>query len=242
MGMTDAERDELSEVLGRCDDSLADKPILSKVYDLDWRCGFRKDSMACSSLADVEYPAAYAACHFSLLPVDYQQRVEEGVGIILRKLCARESAHFIERLRERGCASAEEEALLARGFALVFGEDAIQPPQGSPNDRRPEFSVRIGQVEIDVEAKGLFDSDLVRRLSKTARRQGKCSWATGDRRVNAVHRVRSSVAKKLLKTSLGRRTMLVLRTYSLWPSADKTVDLLRKMTLNPAAYEIPWQY
>ena len=108
-----------------------------------------------------------------LFPSCYQHRLEEGAVILLPKLSQIEKNHLIKRMHGDGCLSAEEELLLARGFALQFGIDSIEAPQSDPSKPRPEFIVNISGKKIEIEAKGLLDSQQVQQLNQSARTLGQ---------------------------------------------------------------------
>ncbi len=172
-----------------------------------------------------------------MLPACYQHRLEEGAVILLSKLSQLEKNHLIKRLRD-GCPSAEEELLLARGFALQFGIDSIEAPQSDPSKPSPEFIVNISGKKIEIEAKGLLDSQQVQQLKQSARTLGQNYWISVDSGIGDPKRVRRALAKKIFESALHSPCIIVLTLYS---GFDFPVgfDLARQMALCPGHFRIP---
>ena len=232
-----ASNKNIEENLDKCDAALADKPNLASIYNPQWRAEFRQSALDSDTINDVAYPSAYSIPIFEdlgLYPKCYQSRLEEAAGLFLPKLSTAEKNHLIARMQVDGCISAEEELLLARGFALEFGSDAIVAPTGKCS--RPEFIVNFNEHEIDVEAKGLLDSDRVRMLNETARRNGQNFWTT-DESINDINRVRSAIADKINKMDENRPAIIVFTQYSAWLDIRDGVSLLRDIALNPSKCE-----
>jgi hypothetical protein len=240
MGLSTSEIDYLSDVLDRCDAALADKPTLSEVYDPSWRDSFRRQTRSADCMADVSYPSAYAVHVLELFyPADYQRRVEDGAAVLLGKLGSADRNHVVSRMRGNGCLSAEEELLLARGFALEFGDDALVAPPEDSSQPRPEFIARVqGGHEFDVEAKGLLDSQAVQSLNDCARRFGTGGWFTFGQ-VDSPDRLRAGLARKLLRTRDGFPRIVVLTQYTPWLTPDVTIPLVRQLALSPEDFDIP---
>ncbi len=239
MGLTENEMEYLSRTLDKCDAALTGKPTLESIYDPAWRSQFRQRTLAANCLADVAYPSAYAVHVLEMFyPVDYQQRLEEGARLLLVRLPVSERNHLVERMRGAGCQSAEEELLLARGFALEFGDAAVLPPPGDSSRPRPEFVVQATGVEIDIEAKGLLDSQEVQQLNDCARRFGTGGWFTFGQ-VDTPNRLRAGLARKLLAAKEGVPRIVVLTQYTPWLTPDVTIPLIRQLALSPLDFRIP---
>lgn len=173
-----------------------------------------------------------------MLPACYQHRLEEGAVILLPKLSQIEKNHLIKRMRGDGCLSAEEELLLARGFALQFGIDSIEAPESDPSKPRPEFIVNISGKKIEIEAKGLLDSQQVQHFNQSARTLGKNYWISVDASIGDPKRVRRALAKKIFKSTHHSPCIIVLTLYS---GFDFPVgfDLARQIALCPGHFRIP---
>jgi hypothetical protein len=232
---------ELVELqLDACDAALTNKPNLAGVFDAQWRKEHREKMLNANSPAGVWYPRTYDKPHQELFyPPDYQQRLEEGAAILLPKFDDGERKHFVQRMRGEGSLSAEEELLLARGFAKSFGADAVTFPHGPRSQDRPEFHVSIARHTIEVEARGLRDSDEVRELTDRAIRQDEWGWHSFSRTIRDNRRIRSAVAKKLLSPIRGDGRIVVFTQYTAWPTPDDGVPLLCEMAITPEKFEIP---
>ena len=239
MVMTSSEIAYLSGVLDKCDAALADKPALAEIYDAPWRSEFRDRTLSAERMADVAYPSAYAVHVLELFfPPDYQKRINDGAAILLPKLCSTDRNHLVSRMRGAGCLSAEEELLLARGLAQEFGADAIHPPPGTPDRPRPEFVLCANGHEIDVEAKGLLESQQVQQLNECARRFGTGGWFTFGQ-VDSPHRLRAGLARKMLRGREGVPRIVTLTQYTPWLTPDITVPLVRQLAMCPNDFSIP---
>lgn len=240
MPLTEDQKQCIQKNLAKFDEALLDKPMLTTIYNGIWRQKLRNKLLAVDSFNDIAYPGAYSAPLFESLghfPSCYQQRLEEGSVILLSKLSKREKNHLIKRLRD-GCPSAEEEPLLARGFALQFGIVSIEAPQSDPSKPRPEFIVNISGKKIEIEAKGLLDSQQVQQLNQLARTLGKNYWISVDSSIGDPKRVRRALAKKILESARNSPCIIVLTLYS---GFDFPVgfDLARQMSLCHGHFNIP---
>lgn len=241
MPLTEEQKQDLEKNLDKCDAALDDTPMLTTIYDATWRQKLRERLLSVDSMNDVAYPGAYKAPLYEALgqlPVCYQHRLEEGAVILLPKLSEGEKNHLIKRMLGDGCLSAEEELLLARGFVLEFGSDAITGPSGDPSSQRPEFVVNANSFAIDIEAKGLLDSARVRQLNENARQVEQNFWISGDPEIDNIRRVQRALKKKLLHCIEGRIRVVILTQYS-WPTPDKSINLIREVARNPNCIEIP---
>jgi hypothetical protein len=146
--------DSMDSVIAKCNASLADKPMLASIYDPDWRRDKAKELHEPGTRCYL--PSGY------LLPSG-QWRLEEGASVLLPKLNTCDRGHIVKRMQGVGSTSAEEELLLARGFALEFGRGAINVPQTPSDEIRPEFEVDTAGARILVEAKGRVDTQFAAR-------------------------------------------------------------------------------
>lgn len=235
MPLTEDQKQYIQKNLAKFDEALLDKPMLTTIYDGIWRQKLRNKLLAVDSCNDIAYPGAYSAPLFESLgqfPSCYQYRLEEGAVILLSKLSKKEKNHLIKRLRD-GCPSAEEELLLARGFSIEFGKDAIVKPESNQSQVRPEFIVRVNNLEFAIEAKGLLDSLHVRSLWQGARLVGQNFWVSYDTTVKDLKRVEREVKKKIKQVDAAGIGIIVFTQYTAWPAVTQTIDLLRQMALEP---------
>ena len=235
MPLTEDQKQNLQKNLDKCDKALLDKPMLATIYDGIWRQKLRNKLLAVDSWNDIAYPGAYSTPLFESLgqfPSCYQYRLEEGAVILLSKLSKKEKNHLIRRLRD-GCPSAEEELLLARGFSIEFGKDAIVKPESNQSQVRPEFIVRVNNLEFAIEAKGLLDSLHVRSLWQGARLVGQNFWVSYDTTVKDLKRVEREIEKKIKQVDAAGIGIIVFTQYTAWPAVTQTIDLLRQLALEP---------
>ena len=241
MPLTEDQKQDIQKDLDKCDAALADKPVLASIYCPKWRQEFRQKALRVNELRDIPYPDAYGAPYFEnlrIFPRCYQQRLEEGANVLLHKLMKSDRNNLINRLRETGPASGAEELLLARGSALQFGVDSIEAPESDPSKPRPEFIVNISGKKIEIEAKGLLDSQQVQQLNQSARTSGQNYWISQDSSIGDPKRVRRALAKKILESAPHSPCIIVLTLYS---GFDFLVgfDLARQMALCPGDFSIP---
>lgn len=233
-------REFVRKQLDECDAALDDKPNLSRVFDEPWRQAHRDKLLNADSPLDVSYPSAYAKPHQELFyPPDYQQRLEDGAAVLMPKLDSGETNHLIARMRGAGCLSADEELLLARGFAEVFDADATSFPAVPRGQDIPEFQVAIGGHSVEIEAKGLMDEQEVRELNEHALRSGQLSWFSYSPTIGNLGRLRNAIARKLLSNTTGDARILVLTQYTAWITPIEGIPLIRALATNPAQFEIP---
>lgn len=227
----------MEHLLDRCEKALADKPALASIFDGDWRESFREKALGTEKIG---YPAAYAAPVFGeSLPSDYQSRLEDGAAALLPKLSEKDRSVLTGRLRGKGCVSAEEELLLARSFALEFGNDAVLGPKGDISKTRPEFAVLANGLEIAIEAKGLLDSENIRLNWQGAHFASENFWVSPfDTLDKDLKRVELAIKKKVGHLSAVGCGIIVFTQYTLWPPADITTDLIRNMVLEPSKHGI----
>jgi hypothetical protein len=175
-------------------------------------------------------------------PRCYQSRLEKGASIFLPKISKRDQGHIFKRMRVSIPISAEQELLLALGFALEFGTSAVKAPQGAVNEVRPEFEVHIGDKQIDVEATVLMDSEEVRQLDSITRQLGENFWVSGTE-VDYIERVKNRIKKKLVKLARDIGLIVVLNQYAKLLHPIDVINLFRRIALDPQNLHIcDWQY
>jgi hypothetical protein len=232
MPLSEDQKQELQKLVAKCDAALSDKPMLSAVYDPTWRQRFRKKLLGVDKWNDIAFPGAYSA-PLRLVPSDYQDRLEQGAAILLSKLSKKEGNHLVTRLRGDGCISAEDELLLARGFAIEFDNDAIVGPSGEPTAKRPEFVVNVKGHAIAIEAKALLDSLHTRLLGHGARLVGQNYWVSYcDTTVKDLKRVESAVKKKIPQVRSSGMGVIVFTQHTPWPPVIETTRLLSRLALH----------
>lgn len=240
--LTPEDKVQIKANFDKCDAALVDKPILASIYDENWRKDLREKALSAQKHGEVTYGAmAYAAPIFEdlrLCPKCYQSRLEEGARILLPKLSNGERKHLIERMCESNPTSAEEELLLARGFALEFGVNAIRGPTGDSSSPRPEFWVSVEGKSIAIEAKGLLDSRRVRELNQSSRRLGLNYWISTDPNVVDPNHVRNALATKILKSVRHSPCIIVLTLYGPFDFLAG-IDLARQIAMIPSQFKIP---
>jgi len=236
--------DRTRKILDKCDEGLKDKPQLASIYNQTWRKKFRKKLLEAKTLSDLSFPGAYGGPYFfeglGFYPQDYQDRIEEGANILLPKLNKSDKDNIIKRLRGvvPGSGSAEEELLLARGFALDFRVDAIKGPNGNSSSPHPEFWVTVEKQSIAIEAKGLLDSKTVQDLNKFSKSSGQYYWISVDPSIGDPSHVRGALAKKIFKSSVHSPCVIVLTLYSAFDFLAG-IDLARQMAIAPSNFAIP---
>lgn len=243
MALTSQEHERVEAILRQFEQAIDGKPHLEGVYDLSWRGSLGERLLRAGRAQDVRYPIAmhpeiFNMCYPDGFAAQLRQRLEDGAAVLLPRLTDTDRNHVIRRLRGQGYWSAQEELLLARGFASEFGADAVVGPSTTADAPRPEFLVRVGDTMVPVEAKGLFDSDKVRQLNETIAGQGGGAWFSTDPSIGDPARLRAATARKLTARVEGSM-VLVLTQYSPWPSPDESVPLIREMAVSPTAYDVP---
>jgi hypothetical protein len=239
MYLTPEDKAQKKTNFDKCDAALVDKPILASIYDENWRKDWREKALPAQKHGEVGYgPMGYSAPFFEEIgqcPRCYQSRIEEGASILFPKLSNREREYLIKRMRKPNPASAEEELLLVRGFALEFGKDAILAPAGDPSKPKPEFYVSVEGQSIAIEAKGLRDSKPVRDLNEFSINSG---WITVDPSIGDPSHVRRALAQKILKSTVHRPCVIVLTLYGAFDFLAG-IDLARQMAIAPSNFAIP---
>jgi uncharacterized protein YuzE len=234
--------DRTKKILDKCDEGLKDKPKLAFIYNQIWRKKFCKKLMEAKSLSDLSFPGAYGGPYFfeglGFYPQDYQNRLEEGANILLQKLNKSDKNNLVERLRGVGSCSAEEELLLARGFASQFEVNAIEGPNGSFSSPHPEFYVSVEGHSIAIEAKGLLDSKTVQDLNEFSISSGQYGWISVDPSIGDESHVRGALVKKILKSSVHNPCVIVLTLYGSFDFLAG-IDLARQMAITPSNFAIP---
>jgi hypothetical protein len=240
MPLTKDEREFVLEKLDQCDAALLGMPTLASVFDPEWRQQLREECLAAKDFESVGIPDGYGAPYFGGdFGPDYQQRIEKGLKIAFEMLPPRESNHLRERFRRRGSLSAVEEVLLICGFAQVFGDGSVRPPSVIASQPCAEFTVETQHCRLGVEVTGVYDSDRVRGLWRNARVAGKSTWVTSGPSLNVSHRIRSALAKKLLKSDPNLASIVVLVRHTPWPSLAIAASEVRDAALVPRGLNIP---
>lgn len=243
MSLSDDEKRHVIEVLDCCDHALQAKPSLALIFDATCRASLRERLLSASSRSDVSYPGAYVAPYGETLstvdfPQGYQDRLENGARVLLPRMSCGDRQQLIERLRGSACCSGEEELLLAHGFAVEFGEDAIVANKGESAERRPEFLVVHDGLSVAVEAKGLMDSYQIRVSNKYAIRSGQVSWFTFAGPNRDLSRLRSAVLKKIRARQSSHPMVLCLTQYTAWPPAPDGAGTLAEIARDPAEFNV----
>ena len=240
MALNSEERRYIESVLDRCDAALSHKPRLASIFDHSWRKDLRDGVSKIDSMLDFGLPTAYVAADKPrIFPDDFQYRLDEGAAILLPKIDDGERNHFISRMRGTGCTSAEEELLLARGFAGEFSADAILPPSRARDAKGPEFYVLVDGTKLAVEAKGVLDSVRVQGLRRATLEAGQNVWITGDTTPQDLKRLRERIVKKIKNLCSGVPSALVVSQYTAWPPVPDALPLIRDIALKPNEYGIP---
>ncbi|NOS99169.1 MAG: hypothetical protein HOP29_00910 [Phycisphaerales bacterium] len=232
MALSNDERRWIEQKLDRCDAALVDKPTLSGVFDLDWRNAFRKEALSVNSTHESTYPAVYAVPDYLPSLPGLHDRLERGATLSLSKLEPTDRSRLIAHLRKEG-AQCEVELLLACGFASEFGEDALFAPQGTPDEPRPEFSIGVDDIRVDVEAKTLFDSESTRQNWKAAIAAGSNCWVSGDRTRQDLIRLRRTVVSAITQGRCSVPKIVVISQYAGWPNPMDAADLVREVAIDP---------
>lgn len=155
--MTGKEENPMVSWIDKYDAALADKPFLASIYDSTWRQTIRPRLLTPGNICYVGNAFGYQAPLLEacgLIRQGWQCKIEKGAKFLLPKLSDGKRRHLTRRMQNTESTSAEEELLLARGFALEFGEDAVTIPQTPSDKPRPEFEVDVNGHRIQVEAKG----------------------------------------------------------------------------------------
>jgi hypothetical protein len=171
--MADKKEHPMVSWIAKYDDALADKPFLAPVYDTIWRQKIHTRLLTPGNVCYVGNAFGYQAPLLEacgLIRQGWQCKLEQGAEFLLPKLSDGERRHLTRRMQDRESTSAEEELLLARGFALEFGRDAVAVPQTPSDKPRPEFEVEADGHRVLVEAKGRTRAESVEREREFRRR------------------------------------------------------------------------
>jgi len=245
MELTPEDKAQKKANFDKCDAALLDKPYLSSIYDENWRKDLRETALSAQKHGEVTYGAiGYAAPFFEEIgecPKCYQYCLEEGASVLLPKISKPEGKHIVKRMRGACPISAEQELLLACGFAHEFGVKAVKAPQGPVNKPRPEFEVHIEGKQIDVEATVLMDSEEVRQLDCITRQLGENFWISCTE-VDYVERVKNKIKEKLVKSARDTGLIVVLNKYAKFLHPVDVINLIRRIVLDPQILHIcDWQ-
>lgn len=241
MELTPEDKAQIKANFDKCNAALLDKPILSSIYDGNWRKELReKASSAQKHGEETNGAMGYAAPFFEEIgqcPRCYQYRLEDGAGILLPKLSNGDRKHLIKRMRGDNPTSGDEELFLARGFALMFGINAIKGPKSNPSSPRPEFWVSVEGQSIAIEAKGLLDSKMVQHLNEFSISSGLNYWISVDPSIGDPNHVRKALAEKILKSACHSPCIIVLTLYGAFDFLAG-MDIARQMAITPFKFRI----
>lgn len=238
--MIDKEENPMSSWIAKYDTALADKETLASIYDNTWRRSIHLKLLTSGDICYLGNAFGYQAPFFEeegLIPKGWQYRLEEGVKILMPRMSKREQGHLAIRMRDTESTSAEEELLLARGFAEVFGPEAIVLPQASSGSTKPEFEVNANGHLIMVEAKGR----LIAKSLEQEREQMRKIESMHDIRIEAStfddkidEWIKNKIYKTLKKKAIRNKGfILVLSIYTFPSDLCAIIDMVREFTENP---------
>jgi hypothetical protein len=240
--MTAKEENPMVSWITKYDASLADKEKLASIYDETWRRNIRPKLLKTGSVCYLGNAFGYQSPifeeGFGLVPKGWQYRLEEGAKILLPKMSNQEQGHLTKRMRDTESTSAEEEFLLARGFAEKFGQDAISLPQTSSHRTRPEFEVRANGHQIAVEAKGRFVAQSVEQ-ERELRRKAESDFGIGIQPSEPFDDHIERWIKNKIYNTLKSKAMpdkgfvLVLSVYTFPSDLCAIIDMVREFAENP---------
>jgi hypothetical protein len=234
--MTAKEGNPMDSVIAACDTSLADKPLLASIYSTAWRQEIASKLRELSQLCYLPYAFGYQAPlleYNRMVHRCWQYRLEEGACVLLPKLNNKDRGHLEERMRGAGSTSAEEELLLARGFALEFGREAIRIPQTLK--RPPEFEVDARGHRILAEAKGRVETEFVAGRRQLESILGAAFPPVADLDDGVGCWLKRTIKKTLVKKSFTPDVGFVL-AMSVYTLADplRMIHSVRESAMDPA--------
>lgn len=239
--MADKEDNPMVSWIAKYDAALADKEKLASIYDKAWRSSIRPKLLKPGRVCHLGNAFGYQAPLFEasgLIREGWQYMLEEGANVLLPKLSNRDQGHLTKRMRDTESTSAEEEFLLARGFALEFGQDAIGLPQTSSGRTRPEFEVNASGHRIMVEAKGRFMAKSVEQKQEQRRKIESMlgiriqSPPLFDDKIDEW--IKNKIPKTLRrKSECGNGFVLVLSFYTLCFDFCANIDMIREFAVKP---------
>ncbi len=239
--MAGKEENPMVSWIAKYDAALADKEELASIYHETWRRSIRPKLLKPGCVCYLGNAFGYQAPWFEecgLIRRGWQYRLEEGAKVLLPKLSHREQGHLTKRMRDTESTSAEEEFLLARGFAKEFGQDAISLPQTSSDRTRPEFEVRASGHRMMVEAKGRFVSKLVEQERELRRKIESMHGIRIEAPPLFDDKIDKWIKNKIYETLQSKTVpdkgfILVLSIYTWPPDFCVPIDMVREFAENP---------
>jgi hypothetical protein len=238
--MVDKEENPMLSWIAKYDAALSDKETLASIYDETWRRNIRPKLLNAGSVCYLGNAFGYQAPFFEedgLIPKGWQYRLEEGTKILLPKISNIEQGHIIKRMRDTESTSAEEELLLARGFAEVFRPEAIYLPQTFSAYTIPEFEVNADSHRIMVEAKGRLMAKSLEKEREQMRKiesmhDIKIEASTFDDKIDEW--IKNKIYKTLEKKAIRNKGfILVLSIYTFPSDLCAIIDMVREFAENP---------
>jgi hypothetical protein len=238
--MLDKEENPMSSWIAKYDAALADKETLASIYDKTWRRSIHLKLLKTGDICYLGNAFGYQAPFFEeegLISKGWQYRLEEGAKILIPRMSKREQRHLAKRMRDTESTSAEEELLLARGFALEFEQEAMYLPQASSGSTRPEFEVNANGHLIMVEAKGR----LIAKSLEQEREQMRKIESMHDIRIEAStfddkidEWIKNKIYKTLKKKAIRNKGfILVLSIYTFPSDLCAIINMVREFAENP---------
>jgi len=239
--MTAEEGNLMDSVIAACDTALADKPLLASIYDAAWRQEIASKLRGLGRLCYLPYAFGYQAPlleYNQMVHRCWQYRLEEGACVLLPKRNNKDRGHLEERMRGAGSTSAEEELLLACGFALEFGRGAIRIPEMLKCP--PEFEVDAGGYRIRAEAKGRVETEFVAGRRQLESVLGATFPPTPHLDDGVGCWLARTIKKTLVKKSFTQDVGFVL-VMSVYTLADplKMIHSVRESAVDPASLRLP---
>jgi hypothetical protein len=237
--MIEKEENPMLSWIAKYDAALSDKETLASIYDETWRRNIRPKLLKVGSVCYLGNAFGYQAPLFEedgLIPKGWQYRLEEGAKILLPKMSNIEQGHLIKRMRDTESTSAEEELLLARGFAEVFKPEAIYLPQTFSASTIPEFEVNANSHCIMVEAKGRFtnksleqEREQLRRIESIHNIKIEMPWLDDKIEKWIRNKICRTIRNKAVR---GKGLVLVLSIYTLPSDLCAIIDMVREFAEN----------
>lgn len=239
--MADKEDNLMVSWIAKYDAALADKEKLASIYNNAWRRSICPKLLKPGRVCYLGNAFGYQAPWFEecgLIRRGWQYRLEEGAKVLMPKLSNLDKGHLTKRMRDTESTSAEEELLLARGFAQEFREKAITVPRICSYKAQPEFEVNIDDHRILVEAKGRVMSKSVEQEREQRRKIDSIlgiriqSSPLLDDKIDEW--IKNKIPNTLRrKSECGKGFVLVLSFYTLCSDFCANIDMIREFALNP---------
>lgn len=238
--MADERENPMVAWIAEYEAALADKPYLASIYDDEWRQRVRPKLLGRGDVCYLRNAFGYQAPLFEgdLIPKGWQAKLEEGASVLFPVLTDAERRHLMRRMRDTESTSAEEEILLAGGFAREFGPKAIAVSQASRGEPRPEFEVNANDYRILVEAKGRLEAGAIEEERK---QRQTIEDATGIKiqepllpDEKADDWIKKTTFNTLrTKSQAGDGFVLVLSLYTMPDDLFVLIDTVRTLAMSP---------